>query len=175
MGKTTALEVALGLLRPDEGRATLGDLDLAEIDPASLWTQVSWLPQRPVLEPGTIAEVVGGDDAARAAAAALTGLDDVLATLPLGWETPLGRGGEGLSLGQRQRVALTRTLLAHTPLVILDEPTAHLDAAGEQVVLDTVRALRAAGRTVLLVAHRPSLVAAADEVVPVRASVAVPA
>ncbi|WP_421734317.1 thiol reductant ABC exporter subunit CydD [Cellulomonas sp.] len=169
-GKTTALEVALGLLRPDAGRATIDGVDLADVDPASLWAQVTWLPQRPVLEPGTIAQLVGGDDASRATAAALTGLDAVLADLPLGWATPLGRGGEGLSLGQRQRVALTRTLLAPTPLVILDEPTAHLDTAGEQVVLDTVRALRDAGRTVLLVAHRPSLVAAADDVVRVRAA-----
>jgi ATP-binding cassette subfamily C protein CydD len=171
VGKTTALEVALGLLRPETGRVTLDGLDLADLDPAGLWAQVSWLPQRPVLEPGTVAQVVGGDDAARTSAAALTGLDAVLATLPDGWATPLGRGGEGLSLGQRQRVALTRTLLAPTPLVVLDEPTAHLDAAGEQVVLDTVQALRAAGRTVLLVAHRSSLVAAADEVVLVRAAV----
>ena len=170
VGKTTAVEVVLGLLRPDTGRASLDGIDLADLDPASLWDQVSWLPQRPVLEPGTVAEVVGGDAAGRRAAAALTGLDQVVAALPDGWETPLGRGGEGLSLGQRQRVALTRTLLSGSPLVVLDEPTAHLDAAGERVVLATVRELRAAGRTVLLVAHRPSLIAAADEVVRVRAA-----
>ena len=77
VGKTTALEVALGLLRPDHGRASIDGTDLADIDPASLWAQVSWLPQRPVLEPGTVAELVGGDDTSRAAAAALTGLDAV--------------------------------------------------------------------------------------------------
>ncbi|WP_315099066.1 thiol reductant ABC exporter subunit CydD [uncultured Cellulomonas sp.] len=175
VGKTTALEVLLGLLRPDAGRASVDGVDLSQVDPSSLWAQVSWLPQRPVLEPGTVEELVGGDPAARATAATLTGLDHVLATLPQGWASPLGRGGDGLSLGQRQRVALTRTLLAQTPLVVLDEPTAHLDAAGEQVVLDTVRALRDAGRTVLLVAHRPSLVAAADAVVRVRAAAEVPA
>ncbi|KQS99843.1 thiol reductant ABC exporter subunit CydD [Cellulomonas sp. Leaf395] len=168
VGKTTALEIALGLLRPDDGRVSIDGVDLADLDTATVWAQVSWLPQRPVLEPGTMAELVGGDDESRTTAAALTGLDDVLATLPDGWATPLGRGGAGLSLGQRQRVALTRTLLQRTPLVVLDEPTAHLDAAGEQVVLDTVRALRDAGRTVLLVAHRPSLVAVADDVVLVR-------
>ncbi|WP_034621856.1 thiol reductant ABC exporter subunit CydD [Cellulomonas sp. URHE0023] len=164
-GKTTAVEVLLGLVRPDEGAVKVGTLDLADIDPTSLWSQVSWLPQRPVLEPGTVAAAVGG---VHDAAAALTGLDAVLETLPDGWQTELGRGGEGLSLGQRQRVALTRALVSDAPLVILDEPTAHLDAAGEAVVLDTVRVLRAAGRTVLLVAHRPSLVACADTVVEVR-------
>lgn len=174
VGKTTTVEVLLGLVPADEGSVTVGSLDLAEVDPATLWSQVSWLPQRPVLEPGTIASIVGGT---HAGAAALTGLDAVLATLPDGWQTELGRGGEGLSLGQRQRVALTRALVSDAPLVILDEPTAHLDAAGEAVVLDTVRALREAGRTVLLVAHRPSLVACADTVVEVRSDVdaAVPA
>ncbi len=166
-GKTTAVEVLLGLVRPDEGTVTIGGVPLADLDPTTLWSQVTWLPQRPVLEPGTIASIVGG---VHAQAAALTGLDAVLATLPDGWETELGRGGEGLSLGQRQRVALTRALVSDAPLVILDEPTAHLDAAGEAVVLETVRALRAAGRTVLLVAHRRSLVACADVAVEVRTS-----
>lgn len=172
-GKSTTVDVLLGLVRPDaggvelvapDGRAT----DLRDVDLAGYWTQVAWLPQRPVLEPGTIAEVCGGDDDAREAAARLTGLDEVVATLPHRWATPLGRGGTGLSVGQRQRVALTRVLLGDAPLVVLDEPTAHLDAAGERVVLDTVRALRSAGRTVVLVAHRATLTAVADEVVEVR-------
>jgi len=169
-GKSTTVDVVLGLLTPDEGTVELvgpdGIVPLAEVERAGYWAQVAWLPQRPVLEPGTLRDVVGGpDDDARAAAAALTGLDVVLADLPEGWGTPTGFGGVGLSVGQRQRVALTRALLSPAPFVVLDEPTAHLDAAGERVVLDTVRALRAAGRTVLLVAHRASLLAAADEVV----------
>ena len=176
-GKTTAVAVLLGLLRPDAGSVTLvdagrGEVDLADVDLDSFWRQVAWLPQRPVLEPGTLADVVTGaadtvSDSARDAAAALTGLDLVVASLADGWSTPLGRGGVGLSVGQRQRVALTRAVLSAAPLVVLDEPTAHLDAAGERVVLDTVRALRDAGRTVLLVAHRASLVALADDVVEV--------
>lgn len=173
-GKSTAVEVLLGLLRPDEGRVLLEfdgrTLDLHEVDLRGYWEQVAWLPQRPFLEPGPLREVVGGaSDVARAAAATLTGLDAVLADLPDGWATQLGRGGAGLSVGQAQRVALTRALLSEAPLVVLDEPTAHLDAHGEQVVLRTVQALREAGRTVLVVAHRASLVASADEVVEVRA------
>lgn len=169
-GKTTTVEVLLGLLVPDEGTAELvvpgaAPLPLADLDPAAYWRQVAWLPQRPVLEPGPLRDIVGGSDDERAAAAARTGLDGVLAELPDGWDTVLGIGGSGLSVGQRQRVALTRALLSRAPLVVLDEPTAHLDAAGERVVLATVEALRAAGRTVLLVAHRPSLVATADTVV----------
>ena len=172
VGKTTTVEVLLGLLPADEGTAELvvpgtAPVPLADLDPATYWPQVAWLPQRPVLEPGSLRAIVGGADDERDAAAARTGLDAVLAELPGGWDTELGTGGSGLSVGQRQRVALTRALLSHAPLVVLDEPTAHLDTAGERVVLATVEAMRAAGRTVLLVAHRPSLVATADTVVTV--------
>ncbi|WP_159808196.1 thiol reductant ABC exporter subunit CydD [Cellulomonas citrea] len=175
IGKSTAVDVVLGLLGPDAGAVTVvpehgTPVDLREIDPRSYWDQVSWLPQRPFLEPGTVHELVGDvDPVARDRAAALTGLDQVVAGLPDGWQTALGTGGTGLSVGQRQRVALTRALLTPAPLVVLDEPTAHLDASGEQVVLDTVGALREAGSAVLLVAHRASLVRTADVVVQVRA------
>ncbi|GIG38213.1 thiol reductant ABC exporter subunit CydD [Cellulomonas pakistanensis] len=183
-GKTTTVDVLLGLLRPDAGAVELVDADgrvtpLADVDPETYWPQVAWLPQRPVLEPASVGRLVAGAEdadlspaerARRDAAAALTGLDAVVAGLPDGWRTDLGRGGAGLSVGQRQRVALTRALLSEAPLVVLDEPTAHLDAAGERVVLDTVRALRDAGRTVVLVAHRASLIALADTVVTVRSA-----
>ena len=186
-GKTTTVEVLLGLLRPDEGSASLvapgaAPVPLADLDRSTFWPQVAWLPQRPVLEPGSLRALVRGasvsdepraavSDDELAAAAALTGLDAVVAQLPDGWDTALGAGGAGLSVGQRQRVALTRALLSPAQLVVLDEPTAHLDAAGERVVLATVEALRAAGRTVLLVAHRPSLVTTADTVVTVTPAV----
>jgi ATP-binding cassette subfamily C protein CydD len=175
IGKSTAVEVTLGLLTPDRGEVRVepevGDnLDLASIEPRTYWDQVSWLPQRPFLEPGTVHQLVGDvDPQVRDRAAHLTGLDEVVAGLPNGWQTELGTGGAGLSVGQRQRVALTRALIAPAPLVVLDEPTAHLDAAGEQVVLDTVAALRDAGSAVLLVAHRVSLVRTADHVVQVLA------
>lgn len=171
-GKSTAVEVLLGLLTPDEGRVVLGEDAVvvaadapSTVDLADFRRQVSWLPQRPVLEPGTLAQVVGGDDEQRAAAAAVTGLDVVVDELPEGWATRVGRGGHGLSVGQAQRAALTRALVVAAPLVVLDEPTAHLDDASERVVLRTVAALRDAGRTVLLVAHRPALLACADDVV----------
>ena len=101
-------------------------------------------------------------------AAALTGFYTVVAELPGGWYARIGQGGAGLSVGQRQLLALTRALVAPSAVVILDEPTAHLDGAAENQVLAAVSALRAAGRTVLLVAHRPALLAAADVVATVR-------
>ncbi|WP_182111534.1 MULTISPECIES: thiol reductant ABC exporter subunit CydD [unclassified Actinotalea] len=183
-GKSTAVAVLLGLVVPDEGDVELdtpaGDrVALRDVDLASYWSQVAWVPQRPVLEPGTVRDaVLQGRDVPAAAldrAARRCGLDEVLAALPDGWDTVLGHGGVGLSLGQRQRVALTRALVANAPLVVLDEPTAHLDAGTQGVVLETIAALRAQGRTVVLVAHRPELLATADDVVMVgRRPVAVP-
>ncbi len=174
-GKSTAVLALLGLVAPDRGRVVLetgaGELDLAEVDPAGWWAQISWVPQRPVQEPGTVRDAVDpsgrGRDEQLAHAARLTGLDTVVAGLPDGWDTRLGQGGTGLSLGQRQRVALTRALLEPTPLVVLDEPTAHLDAAAEAQVVDVVRRLREEGRSVVVVAHRPALLAMADDVVEV--------
>lgn len=186
-GKSTAVLTVLGLLAPDTGRVGLvprglddGALrDLADLPPGGLdawWSGLTWVPQRPALPPGRLRDVVldgaAVTDQVLADAARRTGLDAVLDTLPDGWDTRVGLGGVGLSVGQRQRVALTSALLddaAGRPLVVLDEPTAHLDARGEQAVLDTVRAWRDAGRTVLVVAHRASLLALADQVVDVHA------
>jgi len=168
-GKSTAVLTLLGLVSPDRGQVLVDEVDLAELDLVSWWAQISWVPQRPVQEPGTVRDAVDPSAGASAerleAAARLTGLDAVLADLPRGWGTPLGQSGTGLSLGQRQRVALTRALLDPTPLVVLDEPTAHLDTAAEAQVVVTVRALRDEGRAVVLVAHRPTLLEAADDVV----------
>ncbi|MFC4555277.1 thiol reductant ABC exporter subunit CydD [Georgenia faecalis] len=186
-GKSTAVAVVLGLLPPTSGRVRLapadggsggvddgGSVGLDEIDPERWWAQIAWVPQRPALTPGTIAELV--DDGRpvtvdeRDRAAALTGLAAVVARLPRGWQTPVGQGGHGLSLGERQRLALTRALLDPAPLVVLDEPTAHLDHESEAVVLRAVEALRRQGRTVLLVAHRSTLLRCADGVVEVRSA-----
>ena len=173
VGKTTAALLALGILTPDDGRVVLvtpdGEIDLAEVDLESYWAQIAYVPQRPTLLPGTIAENVSPgaqgaalDRDALGRAAALTGLDEVVASLPDGWRTAIGHGGVGLSVGQRQRLALTRALLRPAPLVVLDEPTAHLDADSERHVLAALRALADEGRTVLLVAHRPDLRALAE-------------
>ncbi|PZR52267.1 thiol reductant ABC exporter subunit CydD [Xylanimonas oleitrophica] len=177
-GKSTAALVLLGLLRPDAGHVAVEPADggppvrLDDLDHAWWWSQVVWVPQRPAIAPGRLRDVVGGgpvSDEDLRAAARTTGLDTVAATLPAGWDTPVGLGGVGLSVGQRQRVALTTALLAggDRPLVVLDEPTAHLDTEGERVVLDTVRAWRDTGRTVVVIAHRASLLALADQVVDV--------
>ena len=174
-GKSSAVAVLLGLRRADRGRIVLRtdhgeEIDLNDVEPQSWWSQVSWVPQHPALVPGTLAENVrltapdaADEDVARAAA--ITGLDAVVAELPGGWSARIGQGGLGLSAGQGQRLALTRVLLSPAPLVVLDEPTAHLDGGAEQAVLAALTVLKLSGRTVVLIAHRPALSAIADEVV----------
>ena len=173
-GKTTTTLAVLGLAEPDEGSVRVGGEPVTADE--SWWRQVAWLPQRPVLLPGTLAENLGlagiePDRPGLDAVCAATGFDVVLAECPDGWDTVVGAEGVGLSLGQRQRLALTRTLASDRPVLLLDEPTAHLDARSEARVLDTLVQLARSGRTVVVVAHRPSVLAVADEVVRVRALV----
>ncbi|SCK30819.1 ATP-binding cassette, subfamily C, CydCD [Streptomyces sp. ScaeMP-e48] len=169
VGKSTLLNVVLGFAVPDEGRVRVGGRDLAELDPERWRSRIAWVPQRPHLFAGTIAENVRlarpeADDAAVVAALRDAGAYDFVAELPDGERTLLGEDGAGLSAGQRQRLAIARAFLADRPLLLLDEPTASLDGETEAGIVDAVRRL-AAGRTVLLVVHRPALLAVADRVV----------
>ena len=171
-GKSTLLAVLLGFLRPTSGRIVLEvdghRVDLAEIDPERWRTRVAWVPQTPHLFAGTVGENVrvarpGASEAEVRRALEATGADFV-AELPDGLATELGEGGAGLSEGERQRLALARAVLKDAPIVLLDEPTASLDGPTERRVIEAVARL-AEGRTVVLVAHRPSLLALADRVV----------
>ncbi len=170
VGKSTALLGVLGLL-PTEAAAgaTVGGIPVGDVDLRWWWSQVGWLPQRPALVPGTLRDnlelfgPLGGDlDTACAA----TGFDRVLDTLAAGWDAAAHR----LSLGERQRLALTRVLASARPILLLDEPTAHLDAESEVTVLDSLRALADTGATVVVVAHRPSVLARADVVLELKST-----
>ncbi|MCY0942666.1 thiol reductant ABC exporter subunit CydD [Streptomyces antarcticus] len=172
-GKSTLLQVLLGFVEPTAGRVRVAGVDLAELSRAQWREQIAWVPQRPHLFAGTIAENVrlarpGASEAEVAEALRNAGAEEFVAALPLGARTALGEGGVGLSAGQRQRLALARAFLADRPVLLLDEPTAALDGETEAGVVDAVRRL-AAGRTVLLVVHRPALLAVADRVVPMAA------
>ncbi|MEV0048634.1 ATP-binding cassette domain-containing protein [Nocardia rhamnosiphila] len=181
-GKSTALQAILRLIEPARGAVLADGVDIREIPAEQWWARLAWLPQRPVLVPGTLREnleLLGATVAGPArrgparvlseldAACAVTGFDAVLEALPAGWDTVVGSGGIGLSLGQRQRLALTRVLAADRPILLLDEPTAHLDADSEVAVAAALTTLARTGATVVVVAHRPALLSAADEIVAV--------
>ncbi|MFF5701638.1 thiol reductant ABC exporter subunit CydD [Streptomyces sp. NPDC012794] len=172
-GKSTLLNVLLGFVTPTAGRVRVGDTDLSELSLGQWRERIAWVPQRPHLFAGTIAENVrlarpGATDEAVETALRDAGAWEFVSALPAGARTLLGEGGAGLSAGQRQRLALARAFLADRPVLLLDEPTAALDGETEAAVVDAVRRL-AAGRTVLLVVHRPALLAVADRVVAVGA------
>ncbi|MFD6885919.1 thiol reductant ABC exporter subunit CydD [Streptomyces sp. NPDC059957] len=172
-GKSTLLQVLLGFVTPSAGRVRVGDADLAALAPEQWRERIAWVPQRPHLFAGTIAENVrlarpGAADAEVTAALVDAGAWEFVRALPRGAATLLGEGGVGLSAGQRQRLALARAFLADRPVLLLDEPTAALDGETEAAVVEAVRRL-AVGRTVLLVVHRPALLALADRVVRVGA------
>ncbi len=168
-GKSSLLAVLLGLVPAWRGSVRVGGVDVADLDPDAWRTRVAWVPQRPHLFACSIADNVrlGRPDATDddvGSALSNAGLDGVVAGLPEGLATVLGTEGAGLSAGERQRVALARAFLRDAPLLLLDEPTANLDGATEEAVLFAVRRLMV-GRTVVMAAHRPSLLAVSDRVV----------
>jgi ATP-binding cassette subfamily C protein CydD len=156
-GKSTCIEILLGFVHPDSGRVTVNGADITDLVPQALSRLTAWIGQRPVLFAGTIRDNIRfarpeatDDEVAEAARNARVA--EFAATLPQGLDTPVGEGGYGLSGGQAQRVAIARAFLKNAPLLLLDEPTAHLDPATEAEVLDSLRRL-ALGRTVLLASH----------------------
>lgn len=176
-GKTSTIYALMRLLPIQSGQLMVHtckgeEIPLQDIPKETLWKAITWVPQHPSLLPGTLREQLpSSTDEELEAAATLCGFTEVLDTLAERWDTPIGQDGAGLSVGQRQRFALTRALLARTPIVILDEPTAHLDAVSEEIVLKAMEALRKKGRTVIAIAHRQALIDAADQVIRVHSQV----
>ena len=173
-GKSTLMEVVLGLRAADEGRAVIARPDGSSVAIAALnrdeWhRRVAWVPQHPFCFPGTVAENVklaapAASDAAVRRAMEAVGLAD------LDPAARLAEGGAGVSSGQRRRIGVARALLKDSSLLILDEPTAGLDADSETTVLAGIRAAaRERNLAVLLVAHRPVALSIADRIVMIKA------
>jgi ATP-binding cassette, subfamily C, bacterial CydD len=157
-GKSTLLNLLLGFLRPGEGSILVNGRSLAEIDAADWRRQIAWLPQRPHLFHGTVADNIRlaapeADSNAVEQAAQLAYADGFIQKLPKGYDTLIGEAGEGLSGGQIQRIALARAFLKDAPLVILDEATANLDLESEELIQRALATL-AEERTLIMVAHR---------------------
>jgi ATP-binding cassette subfamily C protein CydD len=168
-GKSTVASLLLRFIAPQQGRILVGETPLDGLDHAAWQAAVAWIPQRPRLFAGTVAENIrlgrpAADDAAVREAARRAQALAFIERLPQGFATPVGEGGRGLSGGQTQRLAIARALLRDCPLVILDEPTAHLDAASQAEVQHALDEL-ARGRTLLTIAHRLETVRHADRVV----------
>jgi thiol reductant ABC exporter CydD subunit len=168
-GKSTVASLLLRLAEPSAGRVTAGGVDLAECVCESWRRQLAWVPQRPTIFRGTVAEnirlgVPTASPGRVAAAATLAGADVFVRDLPDAYDTVIGDGGRVLSTGERRRIALARAILRDAPLLILDEPTADLDPVAAELVGAAIGELRLT-RTVLVIAHRPELAAQADRIV----------
>ncbi|WP_406090639.1 thiol reductant ABC exporter subunit CydD [Kitasatospora purpeofusca] len=178
-GKSTLLALLLGFVTPGAGRVLVDGTELAALDPDAWLAQVAWVPQRPHLFATTVADNIrlGRPDATDAevrAAARAACADGFIAGLPQGYDTVLGEHGAGLSAGQRQRTALARAFLKDAPVLLLDEPTAHLDPESEAAVTRATAELMR-GRTAIVVAHRTGLLPHADRILTVRAGTVGPA
>ena len=170
-GKSTVLHTITGLTTPAHGRVLVDGVPLERIQRDSWWSMLGWLPQRPVLVPGTVREnleMFGPLDDLESALID-SRFDSTLETLRDGLDTRLGAGGTGLSLGERQRLCLARVLATNRSILLLDEPTAHLDADTEAHVLAALVSRARRGATVVLVGHRAPVLAAADNVFTVQA------
>lgn len=173
VGKSTMVRLLLRFYDPDSGRITLDGTDIATLQLQSLRRQFGYVPQRPLLFNGTIAQNIAfgmpdPDPAAVERAARLAQAWDFIHALPRGLATEIGDNGIRLSGGQQQRIALARALLRDPPIYIFDEATSMYDLEGEAAFVEScIKSLK--GRTVIIITHRPASLALADRVIRITA------
>jgi ATP-binding cassette subfamily C protein len=166
-GKSTLARVLTGLLRPQAGEVRLGGATLAQYGPDGLGRHVGYLPQEVRFLDGTVAENIAqmafSPDPERVVAAARKAhVHDIILKLPEGYDTRLGPGDRRLSGGQKQRLALARALYGDPVLLVLDEPNSALDAEGSEALNAVVAAMKADGKGVVIMTHRPTAISACD-------------
>jgi ATP-binding cassette subfamily C protein len=166
-GKSSLARALVGVWRPQRGSVRLDGAAIDQWSAADFGRHVGYLPQEPQLIEGTIAQNIArfddeADDAAIVAAAQAAGAHDLIVSFAAGYETPVGDNGAALSAGQRQRIALARALYGNPFLVVLDEPNSNLDAEGEEALIKALLGVRQRGGIVVVIAHRPSVLAAVD-------------
>jgi ATP-binding cassette subfamily C exporter for protease/lipase len=168
-GKSTLARSMLGIWPGYEGRILLDEQPIEQWTRESLGQHVGYLPQDIELFDGTIAEniarigEVNSEQVIEAAEAA--GLHQMILRFPQGYDSRVGQGGSFLSGGQRQRIGLARALYGKPMLVVLDEPNANLDDEGEAALMKAVQLIKAQGKTVVLISHRPGVIQVADRLV----------
>jgi PrtD family type I secretion system ABC transporter len=174
-GKSTLARILGGGLQPDAGAVRIDGSDMRDWDPERLATSVGYLPQDSALLPGTIAQnisrfafALGGEkaaiDSAVVKAAGVAGVHEMITALPGGYDRQLGWNGEGLSVGQQQRIALARACYDNPCLLVLDEPNSALDGEGDKALMRAIAIMRSRGSTIVLVAHRASTLADASHI-----------
>ena len=171
-GKTTLARLLVGNLTPRAGHARLDGMDMAKWDPVDRGQYVGYLPQDVELFSSTVRENIarmGEDDSVDIIAAAkVAGVHELIMRLPKGYETEIGEDGAALSGGERQRIALARALYGNSKLIVLDEPNASLDSEGEAALVEALQTLRENNVTMVVIAHRPSILRNMDKVLVLR-------
>jgi PrtD family type I secretion system ABC transporter len=166
-GKSCLARALVGAWAPARGKVRLDTAALDQWQPEMLGQHIGYLPQDGALFAGTVAQNIarfrtGDDPDLVIQAATLAGVHELILSLSQGYETPISEGGAALSAGQRQRVGLARALYGNPFLVVLDEPNSNLDAEGEQALVEALLSVRARGGIAVVIAHRPSVMAALD-------------
>lgn len=166
-GKSTLARALTNIWKPAAGKIRLDGAALDQFPDDVLGANIGYLPQDVALFEATVAENIARlsesvDPEAVVTAAKRAGAHDMILKLPAGYDTPAGPSGGRLSGGQRQRIALARALYKDPPVLVLDEPNSNLDALGEAALVNALKEAKTRGRTVVIMAHRPSAIAACD-------------
>lgn len=168
-GKSSLARLLVGIWAPDFGDVRLDGATLDQWDPDKLGRHIGYLPQNVEMLPGSVAENIARFDITAEGekvydAAVTAGVHEMILGLPQGYSTRIGLDGHPLSGGQLQRIGLARAIYAMPKLLVLDEPNAHLDAHGDEALVNTIAQMRDRGTTVVVMTHRPSLIASVNKV-----------
>lgn len=168
-GKSTLARLIVGMVKPSRGAVRLDGADVFDWDRGELGPHIGYLPQETELFPGSIRDNIARlhhepDPEMVLEAARIAGVHDLVLRLPEGYDTQLVHGGVNLSGGQRQRIGLARAIYGRPALIVLDEPDSNLDAAGDHALNEAIRMLKESGATIVIVAHRPSLMRHVDKI-----------